>query len=104
MRENIILYSGITLQTWGEIKRIACNFDVEEGDSPEHIFDARDDGIFIWGRDGWREGFYHAHMWFDEDAKQVRLTRSTHHNSMSLSSARKLIGPMFQSCIKGEAE
>lgn len=104
MRENTILYSGITLQTWEEIKRVATRYDVEAGDSPEHIFDSRDNCIFIWGRDGWREGFYHGHMWYDKDTQRVQLTRGPEEHCMSLSSARKMIGPLFHPCIEGESE
>lgn len=102
MPEHTVLYSGITQQIWEDIKQVAKKYDVEKRDSPDHIFDAREDSIFIWGRDGWMEGYYHGYMWYDEENEKVKLTRASNGKCMSVNSARKLLAPFFDPCTEEE--
>jgi len=40
--------------------------DVEEGSDPINAYDAREDFVYYWGRDGWRKGYWHARIYREE--------------------------------------
>lgn len=98
-RSYLILFPSISPQSWESIKRHARKYDVEEGSGPDFIFDVResedeDDYILFWGRDGWRMGYHHASIWFEEhnnNKLRVYISRNSVDGAMPLVAARKLI-------------
>lgn len=102
MQEHIVLFTGITLHLWEEIKRIAEKYDVEAGDSANHVFDARDEYILVWGRDGWRDNFYHACIRWHPAESVVRLTRGTHKHAMPMLTTKKFLDPLLELDPSGE--
>jgi len=110
--EHMILFSTISPQSWKSIKQLSNTFDVEEQDSPEHIFDVRagedvlEDRIFVWGRDGWRGGYYHAIVWVETAPTpgelRIRITRGSHPKSMPLDGARRMLVPILKHCLEGD--
>lgn len=111
--EHVVLFSSISPQSWEMIKCHAQQYDVEELDTPEHIFDLREnaedstrDHILVWGRDGWRDGYYHATVWVEQTDKdgtlRVQITRGPDPNSMSLESMRKMLTAIFEHCVQGD--
>lgn len=91
---------------------IAREYDVENASDPEYIFDLRDNNaladkhIYIWGRDGWRKGYYHGYVWVEkiDDTERFRafVARKRIEGAMPLLQLKDLITATFQKCIPEE--
>lgn len=50
-------------EKWNHLLQFFREHDVSEGDDPHHAYDARDNVVYYWGRDGWRKGYWHAKIY-----------------------------------------
>lgn len=90
--ERLQVMKDVDDTMWNRIKTACAFFDVEEKSNPENIWDVRDYGteddvIFLWGRDGWRDGFWHARI-VREDT-DVWMERGPSEKSNPLTQSRK---------------
>lgn len=88
--ERLLVMKEVGDDHWQCIKSGLAAFEVDLDDGPFNIWDVRDRGseddrIYLWGRDGWREGFWHAvftkkdtHVWVErgQDARADSLLQS----------------------------
>lgn len=63
--ERLLIMKGVDETFWQRIKDRLAGLEVDRDAGPRNIWDVRDRGsvddkIYLWGRDGWREGFWHA--------------------------------------------
>lgn len=83
---------GVGEGTWRRIKDACSKFDVEENSHPENVWDVRDygtdeDAIILWGRDGWRNGYWHARI--TRDGSDVWIERGSDDEANELTHSRK---------------
>lgn len=110
-REHIMIYSNVLLSDWEAIKNIARVFDVENGSSPDHVFDLRENAdvlkeyILFWGRDGWRDGYYHGsiNLRKQQDGKHyhVYLARGEDSRCMRVFPMRHFLCAIFDAEVSG---
>lgn len=92
-RERLLALTEVGLDDWGRIQDWLAQHDVESPvDDPSNVWDVRRyddpgrDESLLWGRDGWRDGYWHARVtwddgevWMersDEDERAMPLTRA----------------------------
>lgn len=93
--ERLLALSTVSTDDWHTLKTACARHDVENGDDVENVWDVRDyedptkDEIYLWGRDGWEEGFWHAVVNLDGDVAWI--TRGNDKRAMPLMRARELL-------------
>ncbi len=87
-KETLRAIPSIPATVWAAIKAYALVHDVEAGATLNHIYDLREgsegeaDAIIVWGRDGWRDGYFYAVMSYD--GRALVLEHSGHAQAPSL--------------------
>lgn len=111
--ERILVCASISPDEWTRILLKAREYDVEAGTGPDYIYDARlrptkdvlAQTIYIWGRDGWAQNFWHAHIYLERRVDGnlgIYMKRGPAKKTMSLIIARNLFEGFIASCLAGE--
>lgn len=91
-KERLQVMKDVDHTMWRRIKEACAAFDVEESSNLENVWDVRDYGtekdvIFLWGRDGWRDGFWHARI--TREGTSIWMERGQTENAHPLTRSRK---------------
>jgi hypothetical protein len=90
--ERLLVMKDVDQAFWQRIKDALSNYEVDRAASSQNVWDVRDRGtsedkIYLWGRDGWREGFWHALICLD--GNEVWIERGTDMRAENLTRSRK---------------
>ncbi len=93
---------------WRRLRDKFREYDVEADSEDENIYDLRahdvitDDEVYVWGRDGWSNGWWHGRL-FLERANNGQITvmaeQGTSPDCMSLLALRKKLLLFMDDCM-----
>jgi len=102
--EKLLVMTDVDDAFWQRIKDRLKQHEVDLGAGPGDIWDVRDRGtdqdkIYLWGRDGWRDGFWHAMI--RREGTSVWMFRGKDDRAALLTKSRArlatFVTPLFES-------
>lgn len=107
-QERLLALNDVGPDDWNAIQDFLGARDVEAADDPLNVWDARRyddpnrDQIYLWGRDGWREGFWHARVTFEDG--MAWMERSEDERAMPLTRSLALFEECVADALEGKYE